>query len=312
MAGTTCFARTTARSTRRNIEPCGTLLFAYWKAKGRASWDVAVRGSYSETGSLGVLMVKSEWLPTMPLHVAIWSQIVMEAELSWADQGKTIRLLANAWSSGELSRKAGHRMTHGGLLSACGPRCWRRGIRTPHEGHEQRPREGSRRGSVEGRTPFQPMPEQCSEMPSMRRASSEQCPSMLQACVEHPPSNAQSMEQEQKQEQEQEQEQDQERKPLTSFERNPLAARAGWLRVVEGSVRVRARTWPDGRGRWRGVRGVSTTASRRRRPRDLAWKAVRKAVQIRGLGSSRRTQPQTAAQRSMETAEEFGREAGVL
>ena len=41
----------------------------------------------------------------MPLHVAIWSQIVMDSDLSWEDQGKSLRLLANAWSSGELDRK---------------------------------------------------------------------------------------------------------------------------------------------------------------------------------------------------------------
>jgi hypothetical protein len=41
----------------------------------------------------------------MPLHVAIWSQIVLDSDVSWEDQGKAIRLLANAWSSGELVRK---------------------------------------------------------------------------------------------------------------------------------------------------------------------------------------------------------------
>lgn len=46
--------------------------------------------------------MKSDWLPAMPLHVAIWSQIVMESELSWADQGKVVRLLANAWSRGDI------------------------------------------------------------------------------------------------------------------------------------------------------------------------------------------------------------------
>lgn len=50
--------------------------------------------------------MKSDWLPTMPLHVAIWSQIVFDSDLSWEDQGRAIRLLANAWSAGELERKA--------------------------------------------------------------------------------------------------------------------------------------------------------------------------------------------------------------
>lgn len=48
--------------------------------------------------------MKSDWLPTMPLHVAIWSQLVLELDLDWADQGMSIRLLANAWSSGTLRR----------------------------------------------------------------------------------------------------------------------------------------------------------------------------------------------------------------
>ena len=111
-----------------------------------------------------------------------------------------------------------------------------------------------------------------------------------------------------------EQEQDQEQSSLTSFERNPLAARAGWLRVVEGSVQYaleRGLTVEDA-----GEEFEAFLDHRFKTPKtkwDLAWKAwVRKAVQIRGLGSGRRTQPQTAAQRSMETAEEFGREAGVL
>lgn len=49
-------------------------------------------------------MLKSDWLPTMPLHIAIWSQVVLELDLDWADQGMTIRLLANAWSSTTLKR----------------------------------------------------------------------------------------------------------------------------------------------------------------------------------------------------------------
>ena len=49
-------------------------------------------------------MMKSDWLPTMPLHVAIWSQLVLELDLSWTDQGMAIRLLSNAWSSGTLRR----------------------------------------------------------------------------------------------------------------------------------------------------------------------------------------------------------------
>lgn len=44
---------------------------------------------------------KSQWLPTLPLHVAIWSQVIMDSDLSWADQGKAIRLLCNSWSRGE-------------------------------------------------------------------------------------------------------------------------------------------------------------------------------------------------------------------
>lgn len=58
--------------------------------------------------------MKSDWLPTMPLHVAIWSQIVMDSDLSWADQGKAIRVLANAWSTGELIR-----------AKWCGDEAWR-------------------------------------------------------------------------------------------------------------------------------------------------------------------------------------------
>lgn len=42
----------------------------------------------------------------MPLHVAVWSQIVLDSELSWEDQGKTVRLLANAWSIGRALRPA--------------------------------------------------------------------------------------------------------------------------------------------------------------------------------------------------------------
>lgn len=46
---------------------------------------------------------------------------------------------------------------------------------------------------------------------------------------------------------------------------------------------------------------------------DLAWKAwVRKAVEIRGLGVSRRGPPQTAAGRTMSNVEEFLKQSGAL
>lgn len=243
-------------------------------------------------------MVKSEWLPTMPLHVAIWSQIVMEAELSWADQGKTIRLLANAWSSGELSRKPW--ASDDAWRSA--ERMWPEMLAERNKNLRTKDTNSVRaKAAAEARwKDAHPVP---ADAPS-------NAPS-----VEHPPSNAQSMEQEQKQEQEQEQEQDQEQKALSLRSRETPSRR-----VPDGFELSKDRfEYALERGLTVEDAGEEFEAfldHRFKTPKtkwDLAWKAwVRKAVQIRGLGSSRRTQPQTAAQRSMETAEEFGREAGVL
>jgi len=263
-------------------------------------------------------MVKSEWLPTMPLHVAIWSQIVMEAELSWADQGKTIRLLANAWSSGELSRKPW--ASDDAWRSA--ERMWPEMLAERNKNLRTKDTNSVRaKAAAEARwKDAPPVPADApSNAPSMLQACVEHPPSnaqsMLQACVEHPPSNAQSMEQEQKQEQEQEQEQDQEQKALSLRSRETPSRR-----VPDGFELSKDRfEYALERGLTVEDAGEEFEAfldHRFKTPKtkwDLAWKAwVRKAVQIRGLGSSRRTQPQTAAQRSMETAEEFGREAGVL
>lgn len=245
-----------------------------------------------------MLMVKSEWLPTMPLHVAIWSQIVMEAELSWADQGKTIRLLANAWSSGELSRKPW-----------ASDDAWRSAERMWPEMLAERNKNLRTKdtNSVRAKAAAEARWKDAHPVPADAPSNAP--------CVEHPPSNAQSMEQEQKQEQEQEQEQDQEQKALSLRSRETPSRR-----VPDGFELSKDRfEYALERGLTVEDAGEEFEAfldHRFKTPKtkwDLAWKAwVRKAVQIRGLGSSRRTQPQTAAQRSMETAEEFGREAGVL
>lgn len=52
------------------------------------------------TSVVGEADLKSPWLPDMPLPVGTWTQLVIEADLSWEEQGKLIRLFLNAWTRG--------------------------------------------------------------------------------------------------------------------------------------------------------------------------------------------------------------------
>lgn len=126
----------------------------------------------------------------MPLHVAIWSQIVMDSDLDWADQGMAIRLLANAWSSGELARKQW--ATDAAWQAA--ERMWPSMLREREANTKTRETNSARaKAAAEARWNAQ-----------------SNARSMLGAMLEHDSGDARSKEQEQEHKQEQEQEQKQE------------------------------------------------------------------------------------------------------
>lgn len=248
-------------------------------------------------------MQKSEWLPTLPLHVAIWSQIILDSDLSWADQGKAIRLLANAWSSGELVRA---KWASDEAWQAAN-RLWPEMLEERDERLRARDRNRSRAKTAADARWNAPRTDEELDAPS-------NAPSMLEACSKHRRSD---QDQDQDQEHDQDQEQDQESPSLRSGDRGERA-----LRRVPDDFELTQERFEYGLEQGLTVEAIGEEFEqfrdhRYRSPRtkwDLAWKAwVRKAVEIRGLGVSRRGPPQqTAAARTMTNVEEFLKQSGAL
>lgn len=240
--------------------------------------------------------MKSDWLPTMPLHVAIWSQLALELDLDWADQGMSIRLLANAWSSGTLRR-----------MSWATDQAWAAAERLWPELDAERKRNLETRASL-------------SERGKTGADARWNGRSMQRPLADDESGNATAKEHKHKHKQEQKQKlnQDQEQKLPSSLRSD------GARRQAPPDLQL---TQP--RFEYALDSGLTTEAvgeewevftdHRFKTPRtkwDLAWKAwVRKAVEIRGLGSSRRgpgDRGNTAAGRTMSNVEQFLKQSGAL
>jgi hypothetical protein len=245
--------------------------------------------------------MKSDWLPAMPLHVAIWSQIIMETDLSWADQGKTIRLLANAWSRGDVGDRP---QWAGNAAWDAFCRMWPETMR-----HRQKAVASAEKNAAKAKLAADARWNAPGNAPNI---PPDDAPSMLQASDEHASSTAQSKDPNPNPNPNQDPNQNPDPTSLRSVAARRQAppdftlTRERFEYAVEKGLTIEDV----------GEEFEQFLDHRYRSPRtkwDLAWKAwVRKAVQIRGLGVSRRAGTLTAAEQTKANAESALRRLGAL